>query len=73
MRDSVQPVELSSYSEADAGRPLDLVFIHHSCGGHLLASAGPDDGTNCIYTTHPNGGGLRARLEGGSYRVHEAS
>ena len=52
---------------------LELLFIHHSCGGQLLASPGPDQGTNAIYATHPNGGGLRSRLEEEGYKVHEAS
>jgi hypothetical protein len=52
---------------------LDLLFIHHSCGGTLLASPGPGTGTNCIYTSHANGGDLRKRLEQSGYAVHEAS
>lgn len=52
---------------------LDLLFIHHSCGGQLLAPAGPADGEQCIYRSHPNGGGLRPRLEAKGYVVHEAS
>ena len=52
---------------------IDFLFIHHSCGGQLLAAAGPNEGSNCIYKSHPNGGGLRARLEQNSYSVHEAS
>jgi hypothetical protein len=39
----------------------------------LLAAPGPEDGTNCILRTHPNGGGLRSLLEQNLYRVHEAS
>jgi hypothetical protein len=54
-------------------RPLELLFIHHSCGGQLLAVPGPDAGANCIYKSHPNGGNLRARLEQNSYMVHEAA
>jgi hypothetical protein len=69
----IQPVNLSAYDDKAPNRPLNLLFIHHSCGGQLLASAGPDQGTNCIYTTHPNGGGLRSRLEKSSYLFHEAS
>ena len=52
---------------------LELLFIHHSCGGQLLASPGPDQGTNAIFATHPNGGGLRSNLEESGYSVHEAS
>src|ERR1041384_6496667 len=66
-------VDLSAYSDAPLQKPLDLLFIHHSCGGQLFAAPGANQGTNCIYTSHPNGGGLRARLEQNSYRVHEAS
>ena len=54
-------------------KPLQLLFIHHSCGGQLLADFGDDRGANGIYLTHPNGGGLRTRLEQKSYAVHEAS
>jgi hypothetical protein len=59
--------------------PLDFLFIHHSCGGQLLADPGEqvggerDSGERCIYVSHPNGGGLRASLEAGGYRVNEAS
>ena len=69
----VQRLDLSSYAEAPPAEPLRLLFIHHSCGGQLFASLGPDNGTNCIYSSSPNGGGLRSRLEKNSYEVHEAS
>ena len=39
----------------------------------MLAAPGPAAGSQCIYTTHPNGGDLRARLERNLYQVHEAS
>ncbi len=65
--------DLSSFQDSAPAHALDLLFIHHSCGGQLFASPGPNDGTNCIYTTHPEGGGLRARLQKAGYRVHEAS
>jgi len=61
------------------GAALDLLFIHHSCGGQLLADQGPlagggrDSAERCIHESHPNGGGLRAQLEQAGYRVHEAS
>jgi len=51
----------------------DLLFIHHSCGGQWLANPGAEQGHDCIYASHPHGGGLRARLEERGYRVHEAS
>jgi len=66
-------LDLSTYMDTAPTRSLQLLFIHHSCGGQLLAAPGPDVGTNCIYSTHPNGGGLRSRLERSSYAVHEAS
>ena len=59
--------------EAPPTRALHLLFIHHSCGGQLLAAPGPEEGENCILVSHPNGGGLRSRLEKNSYVVHEAS
>jgi hypothetical protein len=55
------------------GNPLQFLFIHHSCGGQLLADVGSSQGNQCIYVSHPNGGGLRARLEGIGYQVNEAS
>jgi hypothetical protein len=62
---------MPSDSPAPARR---LLFIHHSCGGQLLAEPGPvKEHARCIYATHPNGGGLRKLLEGEGYEVHEAS
>jgi hypothetical protein len=52
---------------------LDLLFIHHSCGGQWLAPFGSAEETNCICAFHPNGGGLRLLLERSGYQVHEAS
>jgi lysophospholipase L1-like esterase len=53
---------------------LRLLFIHHSVGGQMLADPGPAQAlADSIYTTHPNGGGLRARLQGATYQVFEAS
>lgn len=65
--------DLSTYPPDPPSRPIHLLFIHHSTGGQLLADPGPDRGENCIYTTHPNGGGLRKLLERNNYVVHEAS
>lgn len=65
--------------EESMGETTDLLFIHHSCGGQLLADPGEQvdgrkgSGERCIYTAHPNGGGLRARLEAAGYRVNELS
>lgn len=66
-------MDLSEYSESPPATPLRFLFIHHSCGGELLAAPGPANGINCINISHPNGGGLRALLENNSYEVHEAS
>jgi hypothetical protein len=71
-------------TEGDQAMPandhgLDLLFIHHSTGGTLFAEPGErvggerGSGERCIYVSHPNGGGLRARLEQAGYHVHEAS
>jgi hypothetical protein len=38
---AVRPLHFSGYADAPPGRPLRLVFIHHSCGRQLLAAAGP--------------------------------
>lgn len=67
-------LDLSAWSDAPPGRAVPLVFIHHSCGGQLLAPAGSEsEWEKCIYAAHPNGGGLRPLLEAQGYRVHEAS
>ncbi len=66
-------LDLSEFSEEPPGQPVDLLFIHHSVGGTLLADSGPDVGDNCVYESHPNGGGLRAGLTDVGYVVHEAS
>ena len=66
-------LDLSAFSAASPVQTVDLLFIHHSCGGQLLAAPGADAGENCIYSTHPNGGNLRILLEQSGYRVHEAS
>lgn len=77
---SPKSMDLSSYSsERPTGRPgvgkLRLLFIHHSCGGQWFASSGAavEEGSSCIYRSHPNGGGLRSLLEPQGYEVHEAS
>jgi hypothetical protein len=70
---TIQPRDLSAFDGSIPKQPLHVLFIHHSCGGQLLAAPGVEEGTNCIYTTNPNGGSLRSRLEQSSYSVHEAS
>ncbi|HQP57152.1 MAG TPA: SGNH/GDSL hydrolase family protein [Syntrophorhabdus sp.] len=69
----IKTLDLSQYSDKGPGDPVHLLFIHHSCGGQLFADKGPEEGENCIYKTHPNGGGLRQLLEENNYIVHEAS
>lgn len=72
--------DLSAWSDAKPplaqdGKPLRALFIHHSCGGQLLAPVGEDKerGGSCLYVSHPNGGGLRDMLGRQGYEVHEAS
>jgi hypothetical protein len=56
-----------------------LLFIHHSCGGQLMADKGTrkggesGSGERCIYESHHNGGGLRTLLTANGYDVHELS
>ncbi len=69
----VETMDLSSFSQERPEKKMRLLFIHHSCGGQLLADLGKDDGNACIYNSHPNGGGLRRLLEANDYEVHEAS
>lgn len=70
-------MDLTAYSNAAPEQPLNLLFIHHSVGGQLLADTGPAEAAGearlSIHRTHPNGGGLRTSLEGQHYLVHEAS
>ncbi len=72
----VEGLDLSSFSKDAPSHPLNLVFLHHSCGGQLLADSGSDEGSkpgSAIYASHPCGGGLRSALIGQGYSVHEAS
>ncbi len=69
----VKTIDLTKYPDSPPSHTLNLLFIHHSCGGQLMADKGPSVGQNCIYKTHPNGGGLRRLLEQNNYNVHEAS
>lgn len=69
-------LDLSAFPDANPGAAVDLLFLHHSVGGQLLTDPGPSKelipDTN-IYVSHPNGGGLRRKLEGAGYKVHEAA
>jgi hypothetical protein len=69
----VSTVDMEKFGTNKPERPLNLFFIHHSCGGQLFAPQGSDSGEDCIYQSHPNGGGLRGLLEAEGYSVHEAS
>ena len=71
-------MDLSNFSPAPLvaeGSPasMPLLFIHHSCGGQLFAPSGQEQGGDCIYDAHPNGGDLRAQLAKSGYEIHEAS
>src|SRR5262245_23965099 len=66
-------VDLSAFPADAPGRPMHMLFIHHSVGGALLADQGPEKGQSCIWDTHPSGGGLRKLLGAQGYEVHEAS
>lgn len=68
------PSPLAEFSSAPPATPLRLLFIHHSVGGRWLADPGPREAlADEIWRSHPNGGGLRRRLEQQGYQVHEAS
>lgn len=67
-----RPAPHSSAVEARVNA-LPMIFLHHSCGGQMLAPVGPDVGESCVYESHPNGGNLRSMLTNLGYVVHEAS
>jgi hypothetical protein len=70
----VSTLDLSGFPAAAPERLLRLLFIHHSCGGQMLADPGPEQAeANCVFVSHSNGGGLRKKLEAQHYEVHEAS
>lgn len=63
-----------AFSDAPPRTKLDVLFIHHSVGGRLLADAGPkQQAAEEIWNSHPEGGGLRSALAKQGYLVHEAS
>ncbi len=69
-------IDLSAFSDKNPSTPVDLLFLHHSVGGQLLTDPGPEKEVivnSNIYVSHPNGGGLRRKLEGAGYKVHEAA
>jgi hypothetical protein len=68
------PLDLSKFDDAPLGKSTRLLFIHHSCGGQMLADVGEEkELANCIFVSHPNGGNLRRKLEAAGYEVNEAS
>ena len=67
------PAHASDSISEQGDKPVEFLFIHHSCGGQLLADVGSNVGEKCIYSSHPNGGGLRALLEDSGFAVNEAS
>jgi hypothetical protein len=70
----VDGMNFDSYASTPPRKPLRALFIHHSCGGQLLARRGASSETaDCIYVAHPNGGGLRDLLVKSGYEVGEAS
>ena len=66
-------LDLTGFSAENPHEKLQLLFIHHSCGGQWLAPWGEDRGEHCIYEAAVNGGGLRELLTAAGYEVHEAS
>lgn len=73
------PIEASEHLTDKGDDPVQMLFIHHSCGGQLMADPGPQSGgesgsgARCIYEQHPNGGGLRQKLSDIGITVNEAS
>jgi hypothetical protein len=63
-RDGKAPLDPSG---PPPGRPLRLLFVHHSVGSQLLADPGTGE------KQHVNGGGFRKLLEGAGYVVHDAT
>lgn len=71
------PPHLEAFPDTPPSQRVNLLFIHHSVGGQLLADPGPlensQDARRSLHRSHPNGGGLRTLLERQGYAVHEAS
>jgi hypothetical protein len=73
---SIISPNLAAYPSDKPDKQIHLLFIHHSCGGQLLADKGEMRELYAgarIFHAHPNGGGLRAALKRNNYIVHEAS
>lgn len=69
----IRELDLTSYSAAKPASPVDLLFIHDSAGGELMANPGRTIGESDILRSHPNGGGLRTLLSQNNYVTHEAA
>lgn len=73
-RTNPRNLPLSEFSADPPRAPLNLLFIHHSVGGRLLAEPGTAESiSDSIWKSHPDGGGLRRAMEQQGYIVHEAS
>ncbi len=70
---NILELDLSAYSAAKPKDPVNLLFIHDSIGGQLMAERGGIKGESGIFRTHTNGGGLRTLLGQNNYIVHEAA
>ncbi|MDJ0763848.1 MAG: hypothetical protein QNJ97_12785 [Myxococcota bacterium] len=70
---NTETIDMSEYATTAPSTALDFLFIHHSCGGQMMADVGGEQGSQCIFRTHENGGGLRTLLQQNNYVVHEAS
>ena len=70
---SILELDLSVYSAAKPRDPVNLLFIHHSVGGQLMADRSGIKNESSILKAHPNGGGLRTMLGQNNYVVHEAA
>ena len=69
----IRELDLTAYSAAKPASPVDLLFIHDSAGGELMANPGRTIGESDILRSHPNGGGLRTLLSQNNYVTHEAA
>jgi hypothetical protein len=71
------PQQLETFPDTAPSGPINLLFIHPSVGGQLLADPGPEEHTEdarrSLHRSHPNGGGLRTLLRERGYVVNEAS
>lgn len=74
----IDAMDLSAYPADPLAQPLNLLFIHHSCGGQMLAPQGAEQpllpGTPAaIYKAHPNGAGGATGIAAAGFTLHEAS